>query len=163
MRCRHTMPDWYRFVDSSVDSPPIFAACRLLVREGTQVSDSRSIACNYWGNQLSCPVYDGPEGRAKGSLETRARPIAPTVFADAPLAGCEPWPVRHPGETDAMRRIMIGLGLMSIALLVWTGMVGLLVLRGTAMPAHLLTITLVAATVSAATLVLATLRAWARW
>ncbi|HSB79871.1 MAG TPA: hypothetical protein VLM91_13915 [Candidatus Methylomirabilis sp.] len=61
-----------------------------------------------------------------------------------------------------MRRILIGLGLLSVALLIWTGVVGLSVLRGTATSAHLLAVTLVAVTVSIATHILATLRVWAR-
>jgi hypothetical protein len=161
MRCRHTVADWHRFVDPAMESPPIFAACRLLVRERVQVSDSRTIACNYWGHQVNCPVYEGPEGRAGGSPGNQPGPIPPTAFADAPLADCEPWPVRLPGESDTMRRIMMGLGLLSVGLLVWTGMVGLWVVRGTATPTRLLAVTLVAAVVSTATHVLAMLRAWA--
>lgn len=162
MRCRHTVPDWHRFVDSAADAPPIFAACRLLVREGERVSDPRTIACSYWRHQPDCPVYDGPEGRAEGLSPDQTRPISRTISADVPLVGEEPWPVRPPGTTDGMRRILIGLGLLSVALLIWTGVVGLSVLRGTATPAHLLAVTSVAVTVSIATHILATLRAWAR-
>jgi hypothetical protein len=60
-----------------------------------------------------------------------------------------------------MRRIVIGLGLFSVALLIWTGVVGLSVMRGMATPTRFLSATLVAATISIATHILATLRAWA--
>jgi hypothetical protein len=125
MRCRHTVPDWQRYVVSVTDTPPIFAACRLLVREGERAPDSRTIACSYWRHQLDCPVYDGPERRAEVSAGEQSLPIRPVASADVPLAGEEPWPVRPPGATDGMRRIVIGLGLFSVALLIWTGVVGL--------------------------------------
>jgi hypothetical protein len=161
MHCRHTVPDWHRYVVSAAETPPIFAACRLLVREGERASDSRTIACSYWRHQPDCPVYDGPKGRAEGSPEGQNRPIPRAVPADVPLAGEEPWPVRPPGAADGMRRIVIGLGLFSVALLIWTGVVGLSAMRGTATPTRLLAVTLVAATFSIATHILTTLRAWA--
>ena len=160
MRCRHTVPDWQRYVVSVTETPPIFAACRLLVREGEQASDSRTIACSYWRHQSDCPVYDGPEVRTEVPAGEQSLLIRPVASADVPLAGEEPWPIRPPGATDGMRRVVIGLGLFSAALLIWTGVVGLSVMRGTATPARLVTVTLAAATVSIATHILSTLRAW---
>lgn len=161
MRCRHTVPDWQQYVVSVTDTPPIFAACRLLLREGDRASDSRTIACSFWRHQLDCPVYDGPEARTALSPGEQSWPIRQVAPADVPLAGEEPWAVRPPGATDGMRSIVIGLGISSVALLIWTGVIGLSVMRGTAAPARLLTVAMAAATVSIVTHILATLRAWA--
>ena len=161
MRCRHTVPDWQRYVVSVTETPPIFAACRLLLREGERASDSRTIACSYWRHQLDCPVYDGPEVRTEVSTGEQSWPIRPVASADVPLTDEEPWPVRPPGATDGMRAIVIGLGISSVVLLIWTGVVGLSVMRGAAVPARLLTLTVAAVTVSIATHTLTTLRAWA--
>jgi hypothetical protein len=161
MRCRHTVPDWQKYVVSVTDTPPIFAACRLLLREGERASDSRAIACSYWRHQLDCPVYDGPEVRTEGSTGEQPLPIRPVASTEVPLAGEEPWPVRPPGALDGMRLIVIGLGLLSVALLVCAGVVALSVVRGTATPSWLVAVAMAAATVSIATHILTMLRAWA--
>lgn len=162
MRCRHTVPDWHRFVVSPAEARPIFAACRLLVREGEQAADSRGIACNYWGRQPDCPVYDGPGAWAVTLPVGQISPILRSASADIPVAGGEPWPVRPPGATDGFRRILIGLGVLSVALLAWTALVGLAVMRGASTPGRLVSVALLAAMVSIATHILTTLRAWAR-
>jgi hypothetical protein len=61
-----------------------------------------------------------------------------------------------------MRLVLIGLGALSIILMLLTVGVGLAVLHGKRSPAGYLHLVWVAATVSIATHVLATLRAWAR-
>jgi hypothetical protein len=162
MRCRHTVPDWHRYIVSGAETPPIFVACRLLVREGDPASDSRTIACSYWRHQEDCPVYDGPVGQGGDSAEDQVLPNPRAIHADLPLAGEEPWPVRPPGAPDSLRWYVIGLGLLSVLLLIWAGAVGLWAMRGMASPVRVSVITLVAATVSIATHILATLRTWAR-
>ncbi len=72
------------------------------------------------------------------------------------------WPVRVPGTTDRMRLVIIGLGVLSTALLGWMVPIGLSVLNGQAMPAGYVPLTLAGAIVSIVTHVLATLRTWAR-
>jgi len=64
MLCRHTEPDWVRFVRDPGEGFPIFAACRLLVKAGDPADDPRTIACGYWGRQAECPLYEGPGGSA---------------------------------------------------------------------------------------------------
>jgi hypothetical protein len=61
-----------------------------------------------------------------------------------------------------MRLVLIGLGVLSTALLLLTAGVGLSVLGGKTSPAYFLHLVVVAATVSVATHVLATLWTWAR-
>jgi hypothetical protein len=61
-----------------------------------------------------------------------------------------------------MRLVVIGLGVVSTALLGWLVFIGLSVLNGQAVPASYLPVTLAGATVSIVTHVLATLRTWAR-
>lgn len=158
MPCRYTVPDWHRYVKPMADAPPIVAACRLLVREGELAGDPRSIACTYWGHQPDCPVYDGPGARGQGA----ARPAAPPEAGDVAVAVDAVWPVRAPMARDSMRWILTGLGLLSIALLLWTLVLGVAVARGTAIVGDLIPVALVAATVSLLTHILATLRAWAR-
>lgn len=71
--CRHTEPDWTRYVRAPGEGRPIFAGCRLLVKDGELADDPRTIACTFWGRQPDCPLYEGP-----------ARPAAPAVAAAAP-------------------------------------------------------------------------------
>ncbi len=158
MDCRHTVPDWHRYVRPRADALPIFAACRLLVKEGEQVGDPRSIACAYWGRQRECPLYDGPGGAVRGQAGPIRRPASPEV----PVNPEQVWPVRAPGTTDRMRLVIIGLGVLSTAFLGWMVSIGLSVLNGQAMPAGYVPLTLAGATVSIVTHVLATLRTWAR-
>jgi hypothetical protein len=61
-----------------------------------------------------------------------------------------------------MRLVMIGLGIVSTALLLWTAGFGLSVLSGNAAPPAYLPVTVAAAAVSIVTHVLAMLRTWAR-
>ena len=158
MQCRHTVPDWHRYVNPAADAVPIMAACRLLVKEGEPASDPRSIACAYWGQQRDCPLYDGPGGPARPVKAGGAR----TPAGEVPVAADTVWPVRAPGAKDGLRRVMIGMGILSTALLLWTGFLGLSVLNGRAVSAASLYLTLVAAAVSVLTHVLATVRMWAR-
>ena len=72
------------------------------------------------------------------------------------------WPVRVPGMTDRMRLVIIGLGVLSTALLGWMVSIGLSVLNGQAMPASYVPVTLAVATVSIVTHVLTALKTWAR-
>jgi len=158
MQCRHTVPDWHRYVDPARDAVPIFAACRLVVREGELARDPRSIACGYWGHQRDCPLFDGP-GAAAGTLPRDAeRPPS----RDVPVATDTLWPVRAPGAREGMRLVLIGLGVLSTALMLFTVGVGLTVLTGKTTPASYLHLVVAAATVSVVTHVLATLRTWAR-
>jgi hypothetical protein len=158
MLCQHTVPDWHRYVKPTADALPILAGCRLLVKEGETASDPRSIACSYWGHQRDCPLYDGPGEPAR--TETGRAPVP--ASRDVPVALETVWPVRTPGARETMRGVMIGLGVLSTALLSWTAVLGLSVLSGKASPASLGQAALVAATVSIITHVLAMLRTWAR-
>lgn len=158
MQCRHTVPDWHRYVDPEGDAAPIFAACRLLAREGERVRDPRSIACAYWGRQRDCPLFEGPGARAGKPAEGAGR----SPSTDVPVAVESVWPIRGPGAKDGMRLVLIGLGVVSTALMLWTAGVGLSILGGKGVPASFVPGTLVAVTVSIITHVLATLRTWAR-
>ncbi len=158
MQCRHTVPDWHRYVDPSGEGPPIFVACRLLVREGEQSPDPRTIACGYWGHQQDCPLYEGPGAAARPGPNEAARP-APT---DVPVVVGTAWPVRPPTARDGMRIVVMALGVVSIVLLVWTAAIWLSLMRGTAAPANFVVVASAAAVVSIVTHALATLRVWAR-
>lgn len=158
MQCRHTVPDWHRYVDPAGDAAPIFAACRLLVKEGQPTRDPRSIACTYWGHQRDCPLFEG----AGGAARTEPRIAEGCASRDVPVAMDAIWPVRAPGARDGMRLVLIGLGSASIILMLLTVGVGLAVLRGEWSPAGYLRLVSVAAAISIATHVLATLRTWAR-
>jgi hypothetical protein len=158
MDCRHTVPDWHRYVRPSGEALPIFAACRLLVKEGEPASDPRSIACAYWGRQRECPLYDGPGVPARDPASPIRRPASQEVPVDPESV----WPVRAPGTVDRMRLALIALGVLSAALLGWSVSMGLLVLNGRALPAGYVALTVVGATVSIVTHVLATLRTWSR-
>ncbi len=158
MQCRHTVPDWHRFVDPAAGAVPVFAGCRLLVNEGEPVPDPRRIACAYWGHQRDCPLYDGPgapTGRGSGAAGGPAS-------RDVPVRVDAVWPVRGPGEADGMRLAMIGLGVLSSLLLLLAVGIGLSVLSGTRVPAGYVHLVLGAATLSVLTHILATLRTWAR-
>ena len=106
MQCRHTVPDWHRYVDPAGDAAPIFAACRLLVKEGEPARDPRSIACTYWGHQRDCPLFEG----AGGAARTEPRAAERRASRDVPVAMDAVWPVRAPGARDGMRLVLIGLG-----------------------------------------------------
>lgn len=158
MQCRHTVPDWHRYVDPEGDAVPIFAGCRLLVKEGEPARDPHSIACAYWGHQRDCPLFEGPGAPARTPAGDAGRPAS----RDVPVAVEAAWPVRAPGAMDGMRLVMIGLGALSTALMLLTLDVGFSLLSGKSPPAGYLHLTLVAGVVSIATHVLATLRTWAR-
>jgi hypothetical protein len=158
MQCRHTVPDWHRYVDPAADPAPIFAACRLLVKAEAPARDPRSIACTYWGHQRDCPLFEGAGGAAGMEPRAAERPAS----RDVPVAMEAVWPVRPPGARDGMRLVLIGLGAVSIVLMLLTVGVGFAVLRGESRHAGYLHLVWVAAMASIATHVLATLRAWAR-
>jgi len=156
-RCRHTVADWHRFVKLQSEVVPVFAGCRLLVKEGELASDPRSIACAYWGRQTECPLYDGLEGSAK---DRGAGP--PLVPAEVPVKGEEVWPVRAPDDTDGMRLVLMGLGFLSILLLGWTAVLALRVWSGETGASGALILALTTAAFSIVTHVLVTLRLWVR-
>jgi hypothetical protein len=157
MRCRHTVAEWHRFTAADAAAVPIFAACRLLIKDGDRVGDPRTIACNYWGHQEDCPVYDGPGKHVDRCLdEPRSG-----VFTDEPTPGEAGRPVRSSGDTDRPRVLLIGLSVLSVALLIWAAALGLTA-RGGGMPEDFWIIAAIAATVSIVTHVLAFLRIWAR-
>jgi hypothetical protein len=158
MDCRHTLPDWHRYVRPTGEALPIFAACRLLVKEGEPAADPRSIACAYWGRQPECPLYDGP-GVQRRDLP---RPGAWAASQEVPVEPEAVWPVRAPGMTDRLRIVLIGLGVLSTVLLGWLATMGLSVLSGRVQPAATVPLALVAASVSIVTHILTTLKMWAR-
>lgn len=158
MQCRHTVPDWHRYVDPEGDAAPIFAGCRLLVHGGEPARDPRSIACAYWGHQGDCPLFEGPRAAAR----TRPKAAGRRASTDVPVRVDAVWPVRAPGAMDGMRLVMIGLGVLSTALMLLTLGVGFSLLGEKTPPVGCLHLTLLAGVVSIATHVLATLRSWAR-
>jgi hypothetical protein len=158
MLCRHTVPDWHRYVDAGAETAPIFAACRLLVKEGEPARDPRSIGCAYWGRQRECPLYEGPGGRIGsrgGAGERRAA-------AEVPVAPDAVWPVRPPGARDRWRWLLPGLEGASIALLLGAAVGTVGILQGKAPGGGYAVLVLAAACVSIATLVLGRLLSWAR-
>jgi hypothetical protein len=155
MQCRHTVPDWHRFVDPAGDALPLFAACRLRVKEGERALDPRSIACTYWGHQRECPLFEGPDK----SVRAESSSLEPSASRDVPVAMGTVWPVRGPGARDSMRIVLIGLGALSTALMLLTVGVGLL--AGATSPVGFQRFVLAAVTVSVVTHVLSTLRTWA--
>jgi len=158
MRCRHTVPDWHRYVAAGEDVRPIFAACRLLVKEGERARDPQSVACAYWGRQRDCPLYEGPESRPT-SLSARASAAA---AADVPVAPDSVWPVRPPGAADGQRMLLLAVGGLSVVLLGLAVSLGLSALGGTALPTGYLAVTLIAGALSLVTHLLTLLRLWVR-
>ncbi len=158
MRCRHTVPDWHRFVVAGEDARPIFAACRLLLTEGERVADPGRIACTYWGRQPCCPVYDGPPVAA----DTRASKPLDVVTGDVPVTTERVWPVRPPGAVDGHRVVLMVLGALSIVLVGVTVFWALAALGGIVMSSGLVTVLLVAGGVSLTTHFLTLLHLWVR-
>jgi hypothetical protein len=158
MRCRHTVPDWHRYVAAKEDAAPILAACRLLVRDGDPVEDPRSIACTYWGHQRDCPVYDGPGQGPWQPLTGAGRP----ADQDVPLASEGAWPVRAPGAVDGSRIFLILMGGLSIVLLGLVAILGVTGFRGAAIPSGYRTVLTIVGVVSLLTHILTLLRIWAR-
>jgi len=157
MRCRHTVPDWHRYVAAGEVTRPIFAACRLLVKGGEHAVDSRSIACAYWGRQRECPSYEGPgsnPGERPGSTVSAA--------ADAPVAPETIWPVRQPGATDGQRILLMVLGGLSVVLLGGAVVMSVTTLLGRPVRTDYVVATLVGGSVSLVAHVLTLLRLWAR-
>ena len=157
MRCRHTVPDWHRYVAAGEDARPIFAACRLLVKEEVRAADPRSIACAYWGRQRECPLYDGPESSPTG----RPSPTG-VVAVDAPVVPGSIWPVRRPGATDGQRVLLMVFGGLSVVLLGWAVVLSGAALLGRPVRVDYLIVTLVGGSVSLVTHVLTLLRLWVR-
>ena len=158
MRCRHTVPDWHRYVAAKKDAAPILAACRLLVQDGNRVEVPRSIACTYWGHQRDCPVYDGP-GTAPGTAPTRGNgPTAP----DERLAPEGAWPVRAPGVVDGSRVFLILMGGLSIMLLGFAAILSVTAPSGARIPSGFRTVLVIVGIVSLLTHVLTLFRLWAR-
>jgi hypothetical protein len=118
MPCRHTVPDWHRYVEAN-PAAPIFAGCRLLIKEGERSSDPRAIACAFWGHQADCPQYDGPGKRNAAPAAGPGRAVV-----DEPLPPEGAWPLRAPGAPDRMRTGLIGLLVVAIAFLL-LGLIGL--------------------------------------
>jgi hypothetical protein len=157
MQCRHTVPDWHRYVDPAGDALPIFAACRLLAKDGERARDPRSIACIYWGHQRDCPLFEGLGGAA----ETQPRAAERAPSRDMPVAVDTVWPVRAPGAREGMRLVLIGLGAFSSVMMLLAAGVLLSLIGGRTSPAGYLHLMLAAVTISVVTHILATLRAWA--
>lgn len=157
MRCRHTVPDWHRYVAAEEGARPIFAACRLLVKEGERATDSRSVACAYWGRQRECPMYDGPES----SPSARSSP-AGSANADAPVTAEGVWPVQQPGATDGQRVLLMVLGALSVVLLGCAVALSVTALLGRPVRSDYVLLTLAGGAVSLATHVLTLLRLWVR-
>jgi hypothetical protein len=157
MRCRHTVPDWHRYVAAGEVTRPVLAACRLLIKEGEPAADARTIACSFWGRQRECPFYDGPEPKPTGTS-------SPTRQAgtDAPVECEHVWPVRQPGAVDGQRVLLMVLGGLSIALLGWAALLGAAVLLGRPVRNDLLIIMLAGSAVSALTHFLMLLRLWVK-
>jgi len=158
MRCRHTVPDWHRYADVGEDARPIFAACRLLVKEGERARDLRGIACAYWGRQRDCPLYDGPESR-RDSQSIRAIDAAAT---DLPVTPESVWPVRSPGAMDWQRVLLLALGAVSVVFLGLAVYLGLSALGGNAPSSGYLAVTLIAGALSLVTHLLTLFRLWVR-
>ena len=158
MRCRYTVPDWHRYVAAADDVAPIFAGCRLLVKEGERAADPRSIACGYWGHQPDCPVYEGP--KAPSDARSRERVAAPA--ADVPVARERVWPVRAPGTLDGQRALLMLLGGLSVVLLGWAVVLSLAALSGKPVSAGYLIVTLIGGSLSLFTHILTLLRLWVR-
>jgi hypothetical protein len=158
MHCRHTIPDWHRYVAAKEDAAPILAACRLLVQDSDRVEDPRSIACTYWGHQRDCPVYHGP-GQPPGKPSTRGNGLA---APDESLAPEGAWPVRAPGVVDGLRIFLILLGGLSIVLLGLAAILSVTALRGASIPSGYRTVLVIAGIVSLLTHVLTLFRLWVR-
>ncbi len=158
MRCRHTVPDWHRYVESTENGSAIMAGCRLLVKEGERAHDPRSIACAYWRHQEQCPLYEGPGARRAPS---QTLPADAASSADVPVDVETVWPVRSPTAPDGMRVLIIALGVLSV-LLLCAAVFAFAGLRGPGGPGIPWGVMAAAAAVSIATHVLATLRLWAR-
>ncbi len=157
MRCRHTVPDWHRYVAVGEQARPIFAACRLLVKEGERAAESRSIACAYWGRQRECPMYDGPESSPS------ARPSATTTASvDAPVTPERVWPVRQPGATDGQRVLLMALGMLSVVLLGWAVALSVAALLGRPVGSGFVLVALAGGVVSLTAHLLMLLRLWVR-
>jgi hypothetical protein len=152
MQCRHTVPDWHRYVAAGAAARPIFAACRLLVKEGVHAADPSSIACSYWGHQRDCPLYDGPESRPKQTVPGGDVPVAPESVR----------PVRPPGAPDGQRLLLMVLGGLSVVLLGWAGVMSAAVLVGGSGRVDYLIVSLVGGFVSLLTHLLTLLRLWVR-
>jgi hypothetical protein len=157
MQCRHTVADWHRYVDPGGVTAPIFAACRLLIKEGEQPRDPQGIACAYWGRQGQCPLYEGPGGRI-GSPPVTA---GPSSSAEMPIALKAVWPVRHPGAVDGLRVLIRGLTILSLGLLGWSLTLGVAALGGYTDIRGLALAAVAAASVSMVTHLLTALKAWA--
>jgi hypothetical protein len=158
MLCRHTVPDWHRYVDPGAETVPIYAACRLLVKEGEGTRDPRSISCGYWGRQRECPLYEGPGGRSPSRADEGER----RTPADVPVATDVAWPVRPPGARDGWGRLQAGLEAVSIVLLLGAAAGAVGILGGKLPGAGYAVFVLAGAGVSIVTLVLGRLRTWAR-
>lgn len=157
MRCRHTVPDWHRYVVAGEVTRPVLAACRLLIKDGEPAADARTIACSFWGRQRECPMYDGPEARPTGDSSPTGK-----AEADTPVASGDIWPVRQPSATDGQRVVLMVLGGLSMALLAWAGVLGALVLLGRPVQRGFLVVALAGSAVSVATHFLMVLRLWVK-
>jgi hypothetical protein len=157
MRCRHTVPDWHRYVAAGEVTRPVLAACRLLIKEGEPAADARTIACSFWGRQSECPFYDGPERKPTG-----ASSLTQCAGTDAPVACEHVWPVRQPGAADGQRVLLMVLAGFSIALLGWAAVLSAAVLLGRPVRNDVPIITLAGSVVSVLTLFLMVLRLWVK-
>ncbi len=157
MRCRHTVPDWHRYVAAGEVTRPVLAACRLLIKAGEPAADARTIACSFWGRQRDCPMYDGPGARPAGDSGPVGRTDVDTLAASEDV-----WPVRQPGATDGQRLMLMALGGLSIALLGWAAVLGAGVLLGRPARSGIVIIALAGGAVSVVTHFLMLLRLWVK-
>ncbi len=157
MQCRHTVADWNRHVAPEGASPPIMAACRLLVKEGERAREARGIACAYWGRQRTCPLYEGPGER----INVPSGPLAAGAGQDVPVALETVWPVRQSGAIDGLRVLLGGLTALSLILLGWCLALGVAVLVGHAEASGLVPVAIAAASISVVTHLLMALKTWA--
>ena len=158
VQCRHTVPDWHRYVDPAEGAVPIFAACRLLVKEGGLAANPRNIACGFWGHQQDCPLFEGAAGRGAAEGGGAERPAS----RDVPVVVDTVWPVRTPGSRDGMRLLLIGLGVLSIVLVLLTAGIGLALVSGKRSLGGYMPLVATVMIISIVTHCLFTLRVWAR-
>jgi hypothetical protein len=133
----------------------MFAACELLVKEGEQVEDYRSIICGYWGRQPECPFYElmGQEARPTKPAALKAVEIvkeADEVVVDLARAR---WGFIEAisGREFKMGRLLLIFQALSIGLLIMTVFLGFSVMAGRTMYSSYMHLALTTALVSSVT------------
>lgn len=140
MLCRHTVPDWHRYVRPTGVATPIFAGCRLLVKEGEPAEDPRTVACKFWGRQRDCPFFEGAAPPATGHGVEGVLAAGPPPLAARPGDGGGEISVRAGdlrrtvsvaalARRTWIARLLILLAALSLALLGWAARAGSLLDR----------------------------------